>query len=175
MAALLVVAASCSSDDNGVEAGGGNQTEQTDGASATSAASGASGSDAPATTAAQTDGSDAQTTPSFSGEGGEQFCALLQRFDQENPGGDLASDADYDELLGAMNQLQDAAPKEIDADVDTVAENLKAYADLYKKYGYDADKADADPKSEAILGDQDFAAASDRLDAYTSTVCGLGS
>jgi hypothetical protein len=170
MAALLIVAAGCSSDDNGVEAGGGNQTEQTDGATATTASS---GTDAPATTAAETDGTDSETTPSFTGEDSEEFCGLLKKFDEEDTGGNMESEADYNEFVDAIGQLQAAAPAEINDDVDTFATSFKAYADLYKNYGYDADKADADPKSAEILGDDDFTAASERISVYTDTVCGL--
>jgi hypothetical protein len=171
MAALLVVAAACSSDDNGVASSGGDKTGQTDAATATTGAP--SGTDAPATTEAQPDGTDSATTPSFTGEGSDEFCGLMQKFDEENTGGNMESDADYNEFVDAIGQLQDAAPQEIDADVETFATSLKAYADVYKSHAYDADKAEADPKSEQILGDDDFANASDRLNAYLETVCGM--
>jgi hypothetical protein len=181
LAGVLVLAA-CGGDD------GASSADTTAAAAATTASgSGSAGTTAAGGTATTADDS-ADTSASFSGEGGEAFCTKLKEFEDSpvlNGDPNLEDPAavreQYEAIEDAINQLSDVAPDEIQADIDTLKSSLGELIDLFKEYDYDLAKLnDAAQQDPALMerfqnagGGDETAAASDRLAAYGEQICGV--
>ena len=170
--------------------GSAKSTTLTDGSSQTTAASGsASGTSGAAVTTTLASGA-ATTTPNFSGSGSGSLCDFAKDIESSKAldnaftgKSDPASTKDgFTKTLAVMNTAIGKAPSEIKADLQTLATGFKAFADFYAAYGYDVTKLTAAMKTDPTLATKmqtldsaDFTAASDRVDAYFSKVCGITS
>ena len=125
-----------------------------------------------ASTTTQT-GAGGQTTPSFSGEGSEEFCAFVTDLQKDESLGDLTSQKGYDNFVTALDKLDDAAPDEIQDDVHTIVQWSKKAADVYKANDFDDAKAQGSAEYAALLNDSSIEKATKNLDAYSAQVCGL--
>ncbi len=115
----------------------------------------------------------ARPTPSFSGEGSEEFCALVTDLQKDESLGDLTSQKGYDTFVTALGKLDDAAPDEIQDDVHTIVQWSKKAADVYKANDFDDAKAQGSAEYAALLNDSSIEKATKNLDAYSAQVCGL--
>jgi hypothetical protein len=145
--AVLGVAA-CGSSDNGSSSGG------------TPASVGASGGS------------------SVSGD----FCAVAKQLEQSMTRESLSSPnkETFDKIEGFMSDLQAKAPAEIKDDLATVAQNLQDVKAFFAQYDFDIAKltsaVQADPSlAEKLqsLNDDEFNAASQKLDTYLQEKCGI--
>ena len=118
-------------------------------------------------------GAGGQTTPSFSGEGSEEFCALVTDLQKDESLGDLTSQNGYDDFVNALGKLDGAAPDEIHDDVHTIVQWSKKAADVYKANDFDDAKAQGSAEYAALLNDSSIEQATKNLDAYSAKVCGL--
>jgi hypothetical protein len=127
----------------------------------------------------------------FSGEGSGDFCGLLTDLEEGDDPSDSIGDptadpeavkAEFEQFNAIFGELQDKAPDEIKGDVEIMGKVFASLNDFYAKYDYDADKfttaltedpavLDLYTSTLGELGDVD--AASTRLDAYSTNVCGI--
>jgi hypothetical protein len=127
-----------------------------------------------ATTAGGATGS---TTPNTAPGAGSEFCKLNDAlssapspFANQN-----AVAADFEKFFNEVIKpgvagLQAAAPSEIKADMDTLAEGYNALADRFAALGYDPTKASTDTLLVQIGNEQKYNDASAALNTY----CGVG-
>ena len=114
----------------------------------------------------------------FSGKGGDDFCDLAKKYEEdfEDTGSSSANiEKEFTELTEAIEKLAKEAPGEIEDDVDKIAAAFTQYNDLLKKYNYDFTKI---PESEATnidLENPETEAASNRVESYFEKVCGMDS
>ena len=151
--------------------GDGDDGGSDDGGSATATQEEGSGDDA-------ADDADADTE--FSGKGGDDFCDLAKKYEEDfedtgdpTSGGDI--EKEFSELTEAIDKLADEAPDEIEDDTKKIAAAFKEYNDLLKKYNYDFTKI---PEAEAAnidIENPDVEAASNRVESYFEKVCGMDS
>ena len=168
--------------------GSAKTTTLTGGSSATTAASssGTSGTDAGTTAGSAA----ATTTPNFSGSNSGSLCDYAKAIESSkaldnafNGKSDPTSTKDgFTATLTVMNTAVGKAPSEIKGDLQTLLTGFKAFADFYAAYGYDSTKLTAAMKADPTLASKmqtldspDFTAASDRVDAYFTKVCGISS
>jgi hypothetical protein len=139
------------------------------------------------TTAAAAAGA-STTAPNFSGAGSGDLCSYAKQVVNSNLANSLTSGSSnmkdtFSKLDDVFKQIQSKAPAEIKADVNTLASGLQKIEAVYAKYGYDITKLEAAAKSDpqsfqsltSTLDDPSYQAASDRVDAYFSKVCGISS
>ena len=144
-----------------------------DGGSVDTAAEGTSeaGSDDAADDTADTD---------FSGKGGDDFCDLAKKYEEDFEDTSDSTSADdiekeFSELTTAIDKLADEAPDEIEADTKKIAGAFKEYNDLLKKYNYDFSKIPEAESEKISLQNPDVEAASNRVESYFEKVCGMDS
>jgi hypothetical protein len=157
------------------------------------AASDTTASDDTDTTASDdsSDDTDSSVTvdTNVSGKGSGDFCNYIK--DVENDvnldslGDAEASPSDvkkqFEQGRDAIDKAADKAPAEIKPDVEKLGDFIHKFGDLLAGYDYDFTKlltdAQAHPEKlaefEQLTSDADFQAASERLDAYVSNVCGI--
>jgi|GEM_PF-3344731 len=117
----------------------------------------------------------------------EEYCDLIRTYQDEGDAFDTlfsAADADpaqmkagFEKMGGMIDDLSSKAPADIKADVEIVAKATNALIDLLDKYDYDfmamvSDEA-ASAELETLMGGDDVGAASERLDAWGETTCGI--
>jgi hypothetical protein len=147
-------------------------------------ASGSSATTSGGSTATTSGGS--TTTPSFSGNANSDFCDVAKELTSSDFASSLSDEnpdlkAGLSEINETLARAEDTAPKEIKADVATLADALKKYSDFLAKYDYDIAKiteaAQKDPKvlqqATEALSDPKIAEASTRIEAYSQQVCGI--
>jgi hypothetical protein len=125
------------------------------------------------------------TSPNFSGDDSGDLCSYAKKIEASS--NDLLDDpANFSEDLKKFREIYKTAlskaPSEIKADLKTSFDGGEALFTLMEKYDGDYTKllaaAETDPevaKAVANLDDPEVAAASDRVDAYFTNVCGLDS
>jgi hypothetical protein len=197
--ACTIGIAACGGDNKGGGVLGAGTTAATTAASAaTTTGSGASASSnggGTATTAGSTasSGSSASsapdastTTPSFSGKGSGDLCGYAKQIEDSQNLDNLFSgdnpnlkDA-YAKLDDVFDKAVDKSPAEIKPDMQTLQKGFKALENVLAKYDYDIAKmtqaAASDPSVTQQLQNFDtpeFEAASGRVDAYFTNVCGI--
>lgn len=163
--------------------GSAKSTTLTDGSSQTTAASGTA-----AGTTAATDV--ATTSPNFSGNGSGNLCDYAKAIDSSKALDNAFSGKSdsktlkdgFTTTLDVMNAAVSKAPSEIKADLQTVVKGFKTIVDFYASYDYDVTKLTAAMKTDPTLASKmqaldsaEFTAASDRVDAYFTKVCGISS
>lgn len=115
-----------------------------------------------------------------------EYCALIREYEDNNADfGSVFSDPSatpetvktgIDALLDAIGSLRDAAPDDVKADVDAVAGTIEQMAGLLEKYDYNFEAlaaSDDVAELQAVFDSDEVAAAGERLDAYTTQVCGV--
>lgn len=112
----------------------------------------------------------------FSGSGSDDFCDLAESYmeqfdDAGGSGGDI--EAEYQELVAAIDDLASEAPGEIKADVEVVNGAFKRMVAILEKYDYDFTKIPEDEAEAASVDSPEVEAASDRVEAYFEKVCGI--
>jgi hypothetical protein len=118
----------------------------------------------------------------FSGEGSDALCSYATDLESADVSGDLQSGdlkSSLTKLDEILNNLNDKAPSEIKADVETMLGGYEKMIDLYKKYDYDTAKmleaAQNDPDLAAqfaSISSSEISTATARVSAYFSNVCG---
>lgn len=123
-------------------------------------------------TGATTGGNTSTTSPSFSGSKNSKYCNLARQFLQTtsvNPSGDTKTA--FQQFDALVAQYLAAVPSDIKADAETLVNDIKQLEVAVKAANYDFTKLK--PADLAPLQDPKFAAASNRIDAYDSQVCGI--
>ena len=121
---------------------------------------------------------------SFTGKGSEAVCNYAKDLEATDFGGASTSATDlkasFTKIAEVLNNIKDKAPDEIKADVDTMFTGYQKLIDLYKKYDYDTAKMVAAAANDPDLAAQfasissaEITAATARVSAYFSNVCGL--
>lgn len=138
---------------------------------------GGKGSSSTATTAASpttTVPGGSTTTPSFTGSKSSKYCELARQL----PSAATADLSDAAKMKALFQQFDTFAaqflavvPAAIKTDADTVVNGLKQLETSLKAVNYDVTKVD--PNALSSLTDPNFIAATDRIDAYDSQVCGI--
>lgn len=137
---------------------------------------GDTGADAAAGTSEEgSAGADDQDTD-FSGSGSGDFCALakdyMEEFDDAGEGsGDI--EAEYRELVAAIDNLASEAPGEIKDDVEVVNDAFKRSVAVLEKYDFDFTKIPEDEAEAANIDTPEVEAASNRVESYFEKVCEL--
>ncbi len=114
------------------------------------------------------------------------YCTLIVSFQEKS---DVVDDvlsssdsgpADVEEAMNAVKpmiaQLQSAAPAEIKADVETMAVATMRMIEIFEQYDYDFMALSTAPEVaelEDLTNNTDIEAASDRLNDYEETTCGI--
>lgn len=171
----------CGGDDGGdVRADGATTTT----AAATTAEAGGTDDAASDTTATGSDTTDVV----FSGRGSAEFCNRLKELQDDDSLDNLFSDTATPEenrralarSTEILRELERKAPAEIKGDVSKLTEGFLVLAKVFERYDFDAEKvftaASTDTALEAeleVLNSPEFEAANQRLDQYTSEVCGI--
>jgi hypothetical protein len=121
----------------------------------------------------------------FSGKGSSKICSDATKFQKDfaDIGGSLTGASTPDQAKQIFTQLNDAldklagdAPKEIKADVQTIADAFKKLNDVMAKFDYDFTKLATDPTAAQELtqfASGDVEAAGQRVTAYFAQVCGI--
>lgn len=115
------------------------------------------------------------TEPVFSGEGREQFCPRVRATDEKLAGlataGSRPDDVRrlYSAAQQAVEDLADAAPAEVRADVRVVEEAYDDFIGELREARYDPAKVS--PEARQKLQSARVRAAGERLDAYRRKVC----
>jgi hypothetical protein len=137
---------------------------------------------APATTAPTTAAPRPSTTlrpvePSFTGQNNAQFCATARTYNERSGSVSRATTPDQlragvRESRDAINQIAAAAPAEIKADAQTLA---NGFGVLFTEL----EKANFDPTRVALtafapMQAAEFVQSTTRFQAYMRTVCGIG-
>ena len=120
----------------------------------------------------------------FTGKGSDAVCNYAKDLQATDFGGDSTSATDlkasFTKIEDVLNNIKDKAPDEIKADVETMFTGYQKLIDLYKKYDYDTEKMVAAAANDPDLAAQfasisspEITAATARVSAYFSNVCGL--
>ena len=117
---------------------------------------------------------------------GNDYCTLIVSFQEKSDAVDASlssSDPDPTDVEEAMNavkpmiaQLQSAAPAEIKADVETMASATLRMIDIFEQYDYDFMALSTAPELseiEDLTNNAEIEAASERLNDYEETTCGI--
>jgi hypothetical protein len=121
----------------------------------------------------------ATTAPGYSGRGSARFCALLSTYSArlQDLGAKLGDPSQLkpylQELSSDIKQAESAAPAEIKADVQLLAGVYNDFLAAVDKAGYDFTKVPAAAREK--LQSAEVQAATARLSAYGTTVCGAKS
>ena len=191
MVGVLAFAACGGDDDSGGSVLGRSSTtkEQSGSASASATTKATSdSSDDTATTSSGSTGSGVTVDTNFSGKGSKDFCNYLKDAKNEVEDLNLGENSSPSDLKKSFQTGRDAiagavsrAPSEIKADVQTLSDYFGKLDDILSKYDYDYTKLAAEAQKDpqvlqqftAIESSSDIEAATTRLDAYTSQVCGI--
>ncbi len=131
-------------------------------------------------TAAEGTSDEAKDDTDFSGEGGDDFCDLAKKYEEDfEDTGDAASSDDiekeFNELTSAIDKLADEAPGEIEGDIEKISSAFNEYNDLLKKYDYDFTKIPEAEQEKISIQNEDIEAASNRVESYFEKVCKMDS
>ena len=116
----------------------------------------------------------------FSGKGGDDFCDLAKKYEEDfedtgEAGESTDIEKEFTELTAAIDKLADEAPGEIEDDTKKIAEAFGEYNDLLKKYDYDFSKIPESESEEISIENPDVEAASNRVESYFEKVCKMDS
>jgi hypothetical protein len=121
------------------------------------------------------------TVPTFTGDASSPFCTTLAEVDVAGVLGNQAGSpeaiaAGFANLITVLDELAGVAPGEVQADVELMAEGIRALDEALAQVQYDFDTLAAVPQAQAVadaINDPAFTVAGDRLEAYRSQVCHL--
>lgn len=149
------------------------------------ACSGGDDEDAATTTTSESTTSTSSTTttepPTFTGDPGSPFCALLRDVDTDaalagDPNDPTAVGAAFQRLVSILRDASALAPPEIRDDITLVKDGIESLDAALAAVAYDFDAlaaSGAGPEVSAAVNDPAFADAGARLTAYRTQVCGL--
>jgi hypothetical protein len=134
------------------------------------------GSDAAGTSESGTATASDSGVPSFDGDNSGDFCTVARQLEENDPLSDTAIDSFgpefFAEAISLFERLQAIAPGEIQGDIGTLVAQFRQLDSLAAQYDYNF----FDPELGQALSTLDTSAgdaASDRIDAYLSQVCGI--
>lgn len=117
---------------------------------------------------------------------GSDYCTLIAEFQEKSDAVDASlstmtpDPAQVEEAMSAVKpmiaQLQSAAPTEIKADVEMMAAATLRMIEIFEDYEYDFVALETAPELaeiETLTNDAEIAAASERLNEYEETTCGI--
>ena len=138
------------------------------------------GSDDSSSSGSSSGSSSDSSSDQAKGDSDSDFCDLARKFEKdfENAGNGTDSQdtaALFKDLRSAIDQLEQKAPKEIEADVKVVAKAFRESDDLLKKYDYDFTKVPQEEADKVSLDDPEVTKASDNVESYFETTCGIDS
>ncbi|MDQ1392957.1 MAG: hypothetical protein QOF30_1934 [Acidimicrobiaceae bacterium] len=114
------------------------------------------------------------TVPTFSGSKNSRYCELARQLPSASTS-DLTDvtkvKALFEQFDAFAAQFLAVVPAPIKSDGETVVSGLKQLEASLKAANYDITKVD--PSSLSSLTDPTFIAATDRIDAYDTQVCGI--
>ena len=114
------------------------------------------------------------TVTTFSGSQSSRYCTLARQFSKDvniNAVGDLrAGFMEFDSLVG---EFLSVVPAELKADADVLVGAVRQFETALKAADFDFTKVDTN--SVKAFDDPKFTAATERLDAYNTQVCGIDS
>jgi hypothetical protein len=133
---------------------------------------GKSSSTTPTTTATTGGGITTTSVPKFSGSASSRYCGVARQFSQV-AGANLSNDPKtlFQEFDSLATQYLAVVPSEIKTDATTVVDAIRQLETAFKAANYDVTKIN--PASLAPVQDPKFGAATNRIDAYDTQVCGL--
>jgi O-acetylhomoserine/O-acetylserine sulfhydrylase-like pyridoxal-dependent enzyme len=113
-------------------------------------------------------------------EAGDEFCTLSATANEASDAFGTAFETGDGAALEAAGQAAVTAgeaavakaPEDIVATARTASESLTALIDVLKKNGYDLEAVAADPDFTAVSGNESYAEAQTKLDAYLDEKCG---
>jgi len=119
---------------------------------------------------------------------GSDYCTLIAEFQEKSDAVDASlstmtpDPAQVEEAMSTVKpmiaQLQSAAPTEIKADVEVMAAATLRMIEIFEDYEYDFVALETAPELaeiETLTNDAEIAAASERLNEYEETTCGIAS
>jgi hypothetical protein len=114
----------------------------------------------------------ATTGPKFSANPGSSWCGLIRSFkdDSNLPGSTTNTQAWVDAINSVLPQLDSTAPSAIKDDVRAVVAAFQAFTKALADDKYDFSQLT--PVQASVVQDPKYKAASDRIDAYDTQVCG---
>ncbi len=113
----------------------------------------------------------------FVGDPGSRYCQLTRTYSEaskqltQRGGGPETLRQLYGEAARDMHAAVDAAPEEIKHDAKVVADGLSVLVAAFERVGWDP--ARLPPDALNAISTPEFLAAANRVDAYTSQVCGV--
>ncbi|MDO8363805.1 MAG: hypothetical protein Q7V88_12970 [Actinomycetota bacterium] len=113
----------------------------------------------------------------------EAFCDMVRDyldvgdsldsvFDADTPDPVAIEDA-FRTMSDMTDELADAAPAEVKADAETVAEGFHQIIDVMASYDWDLVAIASSDEFFALTSDEEISAASDRLDQWSADTCGI--
>jgi hypothetical protein len=122
-----------------------------------------------------------------SGDSTEAYCARIKAYEEKTDSFDAlfagdeapASDDMKEAFTSAQEMitvLKDKAPAEIKSDVTLMANGIDEFVELFEKYDWDIMALGASPdmeKFQSVMDNPEAQAASDRLDEFSETKCGI--
>ncbi|MFN2607408.1 MAG: hypothetical protein ABR511_05860 [Acidimicrobiales bacterium] len=146
------------------------------GGGSTSSASGSAATSAPVAAGPSGTAGGPSPTPAFTGGGSARFCSLTRTY-SDNLAGLLPKLSDpsqlkpwFETLAGAIKSAADVAPPEIKADVALLSSTFGDLLTALERVNYDFGRLPSDVADR--LQSADVQAASSRVSAYSTTVCG---
>jgi hypothetical protein len=119
------------------------------------------------------------SSKSTSSSGGDTaaYCSKIQEivkvFDDLDSGG-VPSDSEIDAIVAALQELQDAAPSEIEAEMKTFIDVEVAAASAAKAAADNSDAQESAANDVLDAAGDDFIQAATKVDQFTTDSCGFG-
>ncbi len=181
---ISLLAAGCGSDDG--DSAGGDEADETSTDAGTSDQTDASDQtdETGQTQDGAASGQDSETsTPEVSGDSDSEWCGRIRAIAESDESSPLnfaflgmtpaQLEEQFETNLEVMEEWADAAPPEIDADVDVVVDAYRTFVELGNEAAWDLQKMGTDPAFTEAFEDDALEAAAARVDAYSTDVCGL--
>lgn len=135
-----------------------------------------------ATSSGSTTSVGAASSTEFSGKGSADFCkmatalsdnaALAEIFSERDP---AQLESKWGDFITALKTVTSTAPAEIRPDLETLTGGFERLGAALADDGWDLTKAQGDPAVQAAMNTDEADAASERIDRYVTSVCGIGS
>lgn len=129
------------------------------------------------------DNSFATTIEAMSGDSGSDWCERIRSAIESDEPSPLSFDfigkspdelqAQFETNLSVMEEWADVAPGEIDADVDVMVDTYRTFVDMGEAAGWNIQAMSSDPTFSEAFEDDAIETAADRIDAYSTEVCGV--
>jgi hypothetical protein len=134
-------------------------------------------SDSRSSTKSSSTKSSSSKSTSSSGGDTAAYCSKIQEivkvFDELDTGG-VPSDSEIDAIVAALQELQDAAPGEIEAEMTTFIDVEVAAASAAKAAADNSDAQESAANDVLDAAGDDFIQAATKVDQFTTDSCGFG-